>query len=203
MEKRRVGTPIDPLADATIVLAIATVILAGVTWNGTRRQQAQFNEAERNAALPFPVITGRYFIQDGLLTREGKPILHPGSLGAEQITKYHEEPATLHNLGRGPALYVQWELTAANPANTVFEHHETRPTHLAQEGVLYLWHPARLNQDTQLVHNDWRVTLWYDDTFGNHYQCIYRRQGDRWTEEPNSRRGIAERPGLPASESFM
>ena len=167
------------LAYATIGLGGATVFLAVITWYGLRQQANQFREAERNAVLPFPVIEGFIFFPEAEIGGSIKPSYLADPLRGQSVR--------VHNLGRGPALYLQWSLTPQTSSGTPaswerIRRNEIRPIHVPEHETHELWHPTDTGPEMQHPMDGERIVLWYDDTFGHHYSCSFERQGRPWIE---------------------
>jgi len=182
------------LAGATFVLAAATVYLAKITQHGLDQQAQQLAEAERNAVLPFPVVEGLLFFPEDELSGQVKP-----SYVAHHLL---DQTIRVRNLGRGPALYLRWELAELRAIGrpemrTRFGPTSIRPLHVSEHDSRPLPHPPTTGEEALALGEivtpgeGGQVTLWYDDTFGNHYRCIYEHQGLRWAER--SRERISDR----------
>lgn len=133
-----------PMLNSTTVLAVATVLLGAMTawlaWltrQGLKQQAHHFIAAQQHAVLPFPVIEGSMFYRNP----EDSPFPEPVS----REVSIFGSPLRVHNLGQGPALYLQWSCTFPAVGGGVerFEsigRQETRPLHLPQQAAHELWH---------------------------------------------------------------
>ena len=169
-------------------LAVATFFLALIALGGLFQQAIQFRKVERNAVLPFPVIEGLMFFPEAEI---GGPIKPGDDVGLIQL-----QSIRVRNLGRGPALYLTWDLTpqTASGAPALWQRilrKEIRPIHVGEHETQELWHPTDRGPEKQLPMEGERIALWYEDTFGNHYSCTFQRQENQWVELSRNR--------LPAS----
>ncbi|MGI8915247.1 MAG: hypothetical protein ACR2JY_15920 [Chloroflexota bacterium] len=153
--------------------------MAVVTCVGLRQQAHQFREAERNAVLPFPVVEGIVFFP--------KAELGEGVKASYQNDPLRDLSVRVRNLGRGPALYVQWNLTSFTSGGGTkryerVQRQESRPFHLPQQATHELLRGPAHGDEKTTVGDQGQVTLWYRDTFGHEYRCVYEHQGFDWIE---------------------
>lgn len=177
------------MIDSTTVLAVATVLLGAMTawlaWltrQGLKQQAHHFTAAQQHAVLPFPVIEGSIFYrnpEDNYDPELPEP--------ARREPSAYGSPLRVHNLGQGPALYLQWSFTfpALGGGTEHFEsigRYETRPLHLPQQATHELWHRLPNVTNPATIGDRGRIVLWYKDTFGREYHCNFEMIHGIWTE---------------------
>jgi hypothetical protein len=181
-------------AIATVVLVVVTAVYVWLTlWLAMASR-----EQIRLSVLPHLEPNGDVRVLGGnllVVTRKYSPDLPEGHV-----------PFSTTNIGRGPAIGLQWEIGFAPPRpepavvrlrKCLFSLLRRQPIHDKSSGRMVprshtflshlgvgdterLWHTRDSQQGNFPIDDRMQVVIWYDDVLGNHYCSTWTRHGDRW-----------------------
>jgi len=169
---------------AQIIAAVATLVLAGMTFCSVRWQ-------------------GK------LLRLTQLPCLSPVR-GAHRLLPQGADPGTerewlrVQNLGPGTAFAVQWELVRELSLGKECKIVPFTATYLQQlkaGDVDFLWHVTGSGEVVN-VEAETRLSIWFDDSLGNHYYSRFKPHGTgpEWIQQKQT--WIRKRPAMFGKSVF-
>lgn len=93
-------------------------------------------------------------------------------------------PLVLKNIGRGPAVNVQWQIAprGAERKEALVPRQHTLALVVEPRGLVPVECTTSLDQHGKDVPDEYELTIWFDDALGHHYRTVFVRNGDRWQE---------------------